>query len=297
MPEPIVIAQSDLSGDLQWLAEQPVPVIAYGNQPHCTAADVVVDSAEQANALVERIRRFPQASMTLVQVLRATENLPCALALDVESLAYSTLQAGPEFARWRATYQAEPLADSDRGDAILLERENDVVAAILNRPASRNSISVEMRDALVELLEWVKLDEEVKTLRISGKGACFSAGGELREFGSAPDPATAHWVRSVHSPARLLAQLSDRIECVVHGACIGSGIELPAFARRLVAHRKTFFHLPELELGLIPGAGGTFSISRRIGRQRTAWMVLSGKRINASTALQWGLVDEVIEPG
>lgn len=295
MIEPIVIAAGDLPRDVLWLAAQAAPVIAFGESQHTEAADVLVDTVDQASALADRARRFPLAALTLVQVLRANQTLPAAQALDVESLAYSTLQAGPEFARWRAAYQPEPLTDTDQGEAILLQREGDVVSAVLNRPASRNSITVEMRDALVDLLEWLKLDEAVRVLRISGSGACFSAGGELREFGSAPDPATAHWVRSVRSPARLLAQLGDRVECVVHGACIGSGIELPAFAGRLLAHRRTFFHLPELELGLIPGAGGTLSISRRIGRQRTAWMVLSGKRINASTALQWGLVDELLD--
>ncbi|RLB42987.1 MAG: enoyl-CoA hydratase/isomerase family protein, partial [Deltaproteobacteria bacterium] len=83
------------------------------------------------------------------------------------------------------------------------------------------------------------------------------------------------------------------IECHVHGACIGSGIELPAFAHRIVAAEKTFFQLPELTMGLIPGAGGTVSILRRIGRQRTAYLCLSAKRITAPTALEWGLIDSI----
>ena len=99
----------------------------------------------------------------------------------------------------------------------------------------------------------------------------------------------------MHSPARLLARLGTRVSFFVHGACIGSGIELPAFAARLVAHPETFFQLPELQMGLIPGAGGTVSIARRIGRQRTAWMVLTGRRITARTALEWGLVDALVD--
>ena len=72
---------------------------------------------------------------------------------------------------------------------------------------------------------------------------------------------------------------------------MGAGIELPAFARRVVAAEDAFFQLPELSLGLIPGAGGTVSIPRRIGRQRTARLALSGERLDAATALEWGLVD------
>jgi enoyl-CoA hydratase/carnithine racemase len=79
----------------------------------------------------------------------------------------------------------------------------------------------------------------------------------------------------------------------VHGACVGAGVELPAFAARVVAREDARFWLPELSMGLVPGAGGTVSLPRRIGRQRTAWLALSGAQLDASTALRWGLVDEI----
>jgi enoyl-CoA hydratase len=230
-----------------------------------------------------------------VQVLRSTALLPAAQALDVESMAFSTLQGGEEFAAWMRTGKRGPPLPVQAGDPVLLSRDGAVIEAILNRAGTRNAISVEMRDAWVEALQLLEADESVEELRFRALGACFSAGGELHEFGLAPDPATAHWVRTVHSPARLLARLGARVSFFVHGACIGSGIELPAFAARLVAHPDTFFQLPELQMGLIPGAGGTVSIARRIGRQRTAWMVLTGRRITARTALEWGLVDELAD--
>jgi enoyl-CoA hydratase len=68
---------------------------------------------------------------------------------------------------------------------------------------------------------------------------------------------------------------------------------LPAFTGRVVATEEAFFQLPEVGLGLVPGAGGTVSLPRRIGSQRTAWLGLSGARIDARKALAWGLVDEV----
>ena len=64
-------------------------------------------------------------------------------------------------------------------------------------------------------------------------------------------------------------------------------------ATTVVADSNTFFQLPEIKLGLLPGAGGTVSILRRIGRHRTAYLALSARRINAATALEWGLVDEI----
>jgi enoyl-CoA hydratase len=103
-------------------------------------------------------------------------------------------------------------------------------------------------------------------------------------------------VRALALPGRLLAQCADRVQVRVHGACVGSGIEFPAFAGRIVAAPDAYFQLPELRFGLIPGAGGCVSIARRIGRQRTAWLALSGKRIDARAALDWGLVDAIEPP-
>lgn len=285
----------ELPQDPLWLGTQPWPVIAVSADGAPHNADVVVGDLASAQGLAQRIDSWPQAALVLVQVLRSTEQLPLAQALDMESLAYSTLQAGPEYAAWRAGRETLPAPVIHAGDPILLSRDGGLVQAVLNRPDTRNAMTVEMRDAWVEALRLLEADETITELRVRGRGGCFSVGGELNEFGLAPDPSTAHWVRSVHSPARLLAQLGSRVSCYLHGACIGSGIELPAFGGRVVAHSDAFFQLPELQFGLIPGAGGTVGMVRRMGRQRVAWMVLSGRRVTASTALQWGLVDELTD--
>jgi enoyl-CoA hydratase/carnithine racemase len=128
---------------------------------------------------------------------------------------------------------------------------------------------------------------------LRGLGPSFCAGGDLDEFGSFDDPAGAHIVRLTRSPARLLAALGPRVTARVHGACYGSGVELPAFAGRVVADPGSTFALPEVRLGLVPGAGGTVSLPRRIGRHRTALLGLSTAPIDAPTALAWGLVDAV----
>jgi enoyl-CoA hydratase/carnithine racemase len=131
---------------------------------------------------------------------------------------------------------------------------------------------------------------------LNGNGPSFSAGGDLDEFGTRPDPATAHITRLARSPARLIHQLGDRVEVHIHGVTLGGGIEIAAFAGTVTAAADTSIGLPELELGLIPGAGGTVSVTRRIGRQRTTALALSGARIDADTADAWGLIDRVIRP-
>lgn len=149
-----------------------------------------------------------------------------------------------------------------------------------------------MRDALTEALAVAAADPRLAVL-LDADGPDFCAGGDLDEFGSRPDPAAAHLIRLTRSPARLLHAVRHRATVRVHGACLGAGAELPAFAGQVQARADARFGLPELSLGLVPGAGGTVSLPRRIGRHRTAWLALSGRTIDTGQALAWGLVDQV----
>jgi enoyl-CoA hydratase/carnithine racemase len=94
-------------------------------------------------------------------------------------------------------------------------------------------------------------------------------------------------------PGWNLSHIADRTTVHMHGNCIGAGIEMPAFASHVIADPETTFLLPELAMGLIPGAGGCVSIPRRIGRWRTLWLVLTGSQLNAHEALAWGLIDDI----
>ena len=163
----------------------------------------------------------------------------------------------------------------------------------LNRPHKRNAYSAGLRDALCEALALAVADDSIASVQLEGAGPCFSAGGDLDEFGEARDAGIAHASRMTRGAGALLHRLRHRVTARLHGACIGAGIELPAFANRVIAREDAFFQLPEVGMGLIPGAGGTASILPRIGRQRLAYMALSGARIDAATAHEWGLVDAI----
>jgi hypothetical protein len=254
--------------------------------------DVIVTGEAELACLRRRVQAHPLAAMGLVQLLRHGEGRDVEAGLVAESLVYATLQAGPEFAAWRAA-RAPRQKPASPEPAVRVWRELDRLHLRLNRPDKRNAFSAEMRDALCEGLRLAVADASIERVVLSGEGACFSAGGDLDEFGTLPDPATAHAVRTTRSPARLLALCADRVRAELHGACIGAGIELPAFAARVVAREDAFAELPELAMGLVPGAGGTVSLPHRIGRQRTAWLALSGERIDAARGLAWGLFDEV----
>ncbi len=254
--------------------------------------DVALPDRRQLREIGARIEAHPQAAAVLVQVLRHNARAAIGDGLLVESLAYSALQGGAEFSRWLAGRQRRAHAPA-AGPAVDLARNGASLTITLNRPGKRNAYSAAMRDGLCEALQLVADDASIEQVVLRGAGSCFSAGGDLDEFGTLPDPATAHLVRTTRSAAALLHAVAERVECRLHGACVGAGIELPSFAARVVASRDAFFMLPEVAMGLIPGARGTVGITRRIGRRRCALMALSGERIDPPTALDWGLIDAI----
>jgi len=253
----------------------------------------VPDPTAAALALSATARAYPHASVVLAGLLRWSGGLDVPAALDAESLAYSTLLGGPEFAAWLARRGPRPLPPPAREEPVRLRRDDDELRLTLNRPERRNAYGQQVRDALVSALQLVAWDDGIVRVVLDGAGPAFCSGGDLDEFGVAPDPVTAHLVRTSAGAALPLHRVADRVEVRLHGACVGAGIELPAYAHRIVAAPDTRIRLPEIGMGLIPGAGGTVSIPRRIGRWRTLYLALSDTVIDAETALSWGLVDSV----
>ena len=249
-------------------------------------ADVDASTAE----LLEAFSRQPEACRLLVQTLRLTDALGDHQGLWAESMAYSTLLGGGGFAAWRRS--RPPRRQAPSVDAVRLDRRDQVLRVVLDRPVRRNALDASARAALTAALEVAIADPEL-SVELSGTGPDFCAGGDLDEFGSATDLAAAHVLRLEHGPAPRMQAVGGRTSAFVHGNCIGAGVELAAFAHRVVAAPGTRFRLPEIDMGLIPGAGGTVSVPRRIGRWRAAWWMLTGAELDLDTALAWGLVDEV----
>ncbi len=260
------------------------------------ACDVALDDPASVARFVSAFAARPIAALAFVQLLRAAPGRSIPEALFAESFVYSTLQSGSEFTAWLADRKRRRRgrrARETEGRAVRMERDRDRLEIYLTRATKHNAFSRAMRDGLCEALGLALADPSIETVVLGGDGDSFCSGGDLDEFGSFPDPAQAHAIRTTRSPALLLARLGARVRVEVQGACIGAGVELPAFTQKVVADEDAFFQLPEVMLGLVPGAGGTASLPRRIGRQRTAWLGLSGERIDARTALAWGVVDEV----
>ena len=256
---------------------------------------ITVPSIDSAVAeLAARVQRWPLAAAVCDDVLRSFDPAgPTLAGVVTESLAYSTLQGGPEFARWLA--ERGPARMPEIADPVQAHREGNRLRIAFNRPQRHNAFSTDARAALLEALTVAQLDPSVDEVVLTGNGPSFCSGGDLDEFGRFSDPASAHLARTRYSPALVLDALTARLgpgcRAEVHGQVLGSGLEMAVFCGRLDAAPDCVFGLPELSLGLIPGAGGTVSVTRRIGRWRTAYLVLSGRRIGVDTAICWGLVD------
>ncbi len=258
----------------------------------------VASVADTLAELTERCARWPHASGVCDDVLRTLDPAaPALTGIVTESLAYSTLQGGPEFARWLA--ERGPARMPEITEPVRLRRDGDTLLIEFDRPQRHNAFSTDARAALLDALAVARLDPSVTGIVLRGNGPSFCSGGDLAEFGTLADPAGAHLARTRHSPALALDALTARLgrscRAEVHGRVLGSGLEMAAFCGWVEARGDSVFGLPELSLGLIPGAGGTVSVTRRIGRWRTAYLVLSGRTLDAGTALAWGLVDAVAQ--
>lgn len=253
-------------------------------------ADVTV--AHDTLALIPVVTNTPLASASLALRLRDSTQ-STAHGLVLESAVYSMLQAGPEFTRWRATTPRRERVEPIEPVRWNVEERVDHNALVitLNRPHVHNAINAAIRDGLTEALAIAERDASLR-VELRGNGPSLCSGGDLDEFGSFLNPVQSHVTRLTRSPAAMFSRLNTRITSFAHGSCMGGGIEIPAFGR-ITAQRAARFALPEVRYGLIPGAGGTVSIPKRIGRHRTAWLALSGQAIDATTAFAWGLIDEV----
>lgn len=299
MTTPLVWVDVDVDQNaLEFVATTPFVVVALSKSTDAIHApdwaDVVLSPDDPLRpAITDTVTRAPRAAVAFALLLRGSDERSIEHGLIAESTTYSMLQAGPEFTSWRASRDVRPADTDDLAPRVVLDRDGPCLTIGLNRPSRHNAIDVAMRDAMAEAFELALVDQTIENVVLRGEGRSFCSGGDLDSFGEFGDVAEAHVVRLLRSPTGLAARLAPRLDVHIHGATVGGGIEIAAFARRVIAAPDTSIRLPEVGFGLVPGAGGTVSLPRRIGRHRTALLGLSGATIDAPTALDWGLVDEI----
>ena len=247
----------------------------------------------RVDSFCDVIADAPDAAIALAQLLRVGESSGVVDAVVAESWVYSLLQSGTRYAQWLTGRSDRTPRPRPEGSVVDVDRQGDRLSITLNRPEVHNAYGRRMRDELVDAFRFAGLDPTLTSIVLRGNGPSFCSGGDLDEFGTAPSPVESHAVRTNRNAGIALAAIADRVEVHVHGSCVGAGVELPAFASRVIAHSRTTFLLPEVAMGLVPGAGGTASIPRRIGRHRTMGLALFPDGIDAPRALAWGLIDAI----
>ena len=253
--DPVVAVESLDRASEFWLQQATFTLTEDEDEADDRRAITVASIDSALEDLVARVDRWPIAAATCDDVLRSVDPFAPALpGVVTESLAYSTLQAGPEFARWLA--ERRPAAMPHIADPVQAHRDGDTLQIAFNRPLRHNAFSTDARAALLEALTVAQLDPSVDQVVLTGNGPSFCSGGDLAEFGTFSDPASAHLARTRYSPALMLEALTARLgqscRAEVHGQVLGSGLEMAAFSGLVEAAPDSVFGLPELSLGLIP---------------------------------------------
>src|SRR5881275_2133197 len=168
-----------------------------------------------------------------------------------------------------------------------LKRDGDVaIITIDNAPV--NALRHEVRAGLVEALKQIK-DPDVKAVVLTGAGRAFSAGADISEFGKPLQPPGLHEVIAT------IESTPKPVVAAIHGTALGGGLELALACHYRVASRDARAGLPEIKLGILPGAGGTQRLPRLIGPEKALEVIITGNPVGSAQALEYGILDEVVD--
>lgn len=175
---------------------------------------------------------------------------------------------------------------------IVVATEDGIGLVTLNRPEVLNALNQATMDELVDALEAFDRDDGVRCIIITGSGRAFAAGADIKEMAGATAVQMLagyrfqQWERIRHIGTPLIAAVS--------GFALGGGCELAMLCDMIVASETAQFGQPEINIGLMPGAGGTQRLTRAVGKARAMEMVLTGRSISARQAEAWGLVNRLV---
>jgi enoyl-CoA hydratase len=176
-----------------------------------------------------------------------------------------------------------------------LERRGPVATITLDRQKALNALSAASLDELRHAVLETGRDDAIRVLVITGAGEkAFVAGADINELARLQPGEAQEYARSGQHVFDLVEHLSKPVIAAVNGYALGGGCELCLACTLRVASDRAVFGQPEIDLGLIPGYGGTQRLARLVGRSRAMDLVLTGRRISAADAWQMGLVDRVV---
>jgi enoyl-CoA hydratase len=175
---------------------------------------------------------------------------------------------------------------------LLVEREGAVAVVRLNRPAALNALNQGLMAELVAALEGFDADDAVRCTVLTGNERAFAAGADIKEMAGAS--AIDMLQRQRFTQWERLRKLRKPLVAAVSGFCLGGGNELAMLCDLIVAAESARFGQPEINIGVIPGAGGTQRLTRALGKARAMEIVLTGRPLAAREAYAAGLVTKVV---
>lgn len=178
-------------------------------------------------------------------------------------------------------------------ECLRVEQDGPVTTVWVDRQAKMNALTVAMRAELPTIFQDLDADEAVRVIVIRGAGGkAFSAGGDVAEFLSLAPADLEQWGDTLAWPERC----RKPVVAAIDGYAMGAGLELALACDFRIATTRSEFAFPEIRLGMIPGSGGTQRALRLIGMTRAKLFLMTGQRIAAATAEQWGLITRAVAP-
>lgn len=175
---------------------------------------------------------------------------------------------------------------------ILVTREDRVAIITLNRPDVLNALNLQLMEELVDALDTLDRDEAIRCIILTGNDRAFAAGADIREMAEASPVELL--LRNQFARWDRIRRVSKPLIAAVSGYALGGGCELAMHCDIIIASETARFGQPEINLGIMPGAGGTQRLTRTIGKYRAMEAVLTGRMITAREAEAWGLVNRVV---
>lgn len=183
-------------------------------------------------------------------------------------------------------------------ELVSVEHDGHVATILLKRAAKLNALTPQMISEIGQAIEAVEASDDARAIVLAGEGRAFCVGADVTIWGSlSPEDVRRSWILHGHRIFHRIETSRLPVVAAIHGMAFGGGLELALAADVRVIEAGASLALPETSIGTVPGWGGTQRLSRLIGLPRTKLMALTGRRIDAATALSWGLATDIAEPG
>jgi enoyl-CoA hydratase/3-hydroxyacyl-CoA dehydrogenase len=177
-----------------------------------------------------------------------------------------------------------------------IDRENKIATLLLSRPQRANALNITFLNEICDAVAVLEKDRDVRCIIITGEGRNFCAGADLSAFAEGRAEAVMEFSEKGHAAFTKIESLSKPVIAAINGPALGGGLELALACDLRIMSKKAFVALPELDLGLFPGWGGTQRLASLIGLSRAKQIVLMRENVDAETAFKYGIANYLVEP-